>query len=407
MKANQPSNAEFIALVAVLTSMVAFSTDAMLPALPELGADLRLANVNHAQLVVSVFIVGTGCGQLISGPLSDAYGRKPVLCIGLILFLASCYWAFEADSFASLLAARFVQGLGVSAPRTVTMAMVRDLHSGRAMARVVSFALMLFVLVPAVAPYIGQSIMLGLGWRYIFVAFQMVALVTVLWLVIRQPETLATDGRIRFRPSAILGAVGEVFSMRRVVTCTITLTLSYTCIFAYLVTAQQAYVDWLGAGHDFPFYFALVALFAGSAGFLNAVLVGRYGMRRLASIGLFSMFLLSAVTAYVVFADFLSGKILLWSFVGWSAGIFFLLGLCLANLNALALEPVGHIAGTASSIIGAVSTILCLAIAVPIGQLFDGTGFPLIAGVAVCSGLAFVLNVTMPLQPHLKPTGEQ
>ncbi|MDE0114045.1 MAG: multidrug effflux MFS transporter [Albidovulum sp.] len=399
MKTKHPPSYEFVALVALLISMVAFATDAMLPAFPEISADLDLPHTNHAQLVVIVFILGTGLGQLVMGPLSDSFGRKLIICIGLGMFFLASAWAFYAGSFYSMLAARFVQGIGVSAPRTVTQAMVRDRHSGRNMARVLSFAMMLFVLVPAVAPYIGQTIMLNFGWRTIFVAFQIIAVAVAVWLMFRQPETHSPDKRTRFRLATIAYAAAEVLSNRRVITCTFSLSLGLTCIFAYLVSAQQVYVAWLGAGHDFPFYFALVAIISGSASFLNALLVVRFGMWELCTFGYLAICLLSVAAAFVVFKNTMPVQFLLWMFVSWSTGMFFLLGLCLANLNALALEPMGHIAGMASSIIGAVSTLFCIMLAVPIGQLFDGTGFPLIAGVAICSGIAFVLNLSMRKQP--------
>ena len=380
--------------------MVAFAIDSMLPSLPEISADLQLANTNHAQLIIIVFVLGSGLGQLVTGPLSDTFGRKTVISIGICVFFLASLWAFLATSFVSMLLARFVQGIAISAPRTVTQAMVRDTHSGRGMARIMSFAMMLFVLVPAVAPYIGQTIMLEFGWRYIFVAFQIVAVIALTWLIIRQPETHPREKRTRFRLSAIVAAAVEVFSNRHVITCTISLSLGFTCIFAYLVSAQQAFVVWLGVGHDFPLYFALISVIAGSAGFLNAILVVRLGMWRLSTIGFIAIFIMSVVTAIVIFLDVVPQRNLVWMFVAWSSGMFFLLGLCLANLNALGMEPMGHIAGMASSIIGAVSTLTCVILAVPIGQMFDGTGLPLICGVATCAGAAFLTNLTMKRPEH-------
>ena len=299
MNRNPPLH-EFIALVALLFSTAAFSIDAMLPSFPEISADLELANANHAQLVIVVFVLGISFGQLVMGPLSDSFGRKLIICTGLGMFLCACLWAYVADSLLSLLAARFVQGLGVAAPRTATQAMVRDRYSGREMAKVLSFAMMLFVLVPAVAPLIGQTIMLAFGWRFIFVSFQILALVAALWLIIRQPETHAPERRSAFRPRVILAALVEVLSNRRVLACTLSLSLGFACIFSYLMLAQQCYVDWLGAGEDFPLYFGLVALVSGSASFLNAMLVTRLGMWSLSTAGYCAIFLLSTVTALLI-----------------------------------------------------------------------------------------------------------
>jgi len=391
----QPPNSEFITLVAILLSMVAFATDSMLPAFPAIGADLGLDEINNAQMVIILFIGGTGVGQLIMGPLSDSFGRKPVILIGIVVFIIASFWSTTTDSFPGLLLSRFVQGLGVSAPRTVTHAMVRDRFSGRHMARVISLAMMLFVLVPAIAPLIGQAIMLAFGWRYIFVSFQLLAFVILMWLFLRQPETHPPAVRTPFRAGAIGRAALEVFAHRAVVTYTISLSLGLACIFSYLVSAQQVYVDWLGAGERFPLYFALVAVISGSASFLNASLVLRLGMWALSTTGFLAICLMSIVCALIIAADLLSAGHLLWLFVAWSAGMFFLLGLCLANLNALALEPMGHIAGLASSVIGAASTLLCTLLAIPVGQHFDGTGIPLILGVALYAGLAFLANLSI------------
>lgn len=393
----QPPYYEFVALIALLWSMVAFATDAMLPSFPAIGEDLGLVDINHAQLVIILFVAGTGMGQVVMGPLSDSFGRKPITYIGIIMFAIASGWSFYTESFYGLLISRFVQGLGISAPRTVTQALIRDLYTGRSMARVISLAMMLFVLVPAVAPFIGQTIMLSFGWRFIFVSFQILALIALVWFMIRQPETHPPSKRTRFRPAVIAKSALEVFSNPRVIICTISLSLGFTCIFSYLVSAQQVYVTWLGAGHDFPLYFAIVAIFSGSASFLNATLVLRLGMWALSTFGYLAIFLLSLGCAIIVLTSNLPDQWLLWLFIAWSASMFFLLGLCLANLNALALEPMGHIAGMAASIIGAASTLACVVLAIPIGQLFDGTGLPLIFSVALCSGFAFVSNMALKL----------
>ncbi len=391
----QPPYCEFVAMIALLWSMVAFSTDAMLPSFPAIGEELGLVDINHAQLVIIVFVAGSGLGQLVMGPLSDSFGRKPVTYAGIILFALASAWSFFTDSFYGLLLSRFVQGLGVSAPRTVTQALIRDLYTGRDMARVISLAMMLFVLVPAVAPFIGQTIMVSFGWRFIFVSFQIMALIALLWFMIRQPETHPLSKRSKFKPRNIYISAIEVFSNLRVIICTISLSLGFTCIFAYLVSAQQVYVTWLGAGHDFPLYFAIVAIFSGTASFLNAALVLRLGMWALSTFGYLAICMLSICCLLLVLLGNFSDAWLLWIFIIWSSSMFFLLGLCLANLHALALEPMGHIAGMAASIIGAVSTLTCVVFAIPIGQMFDGTGTPLIVSIAICSGVAFLANMVL------------
>jgi len=401
----QPPYYEFVAMIALLWSLVAFATDAVLPSFPAIGREFGLLDINKTQLVIIVFVAGSGIGQLIMGPLSDSFGRKPINNLGIILFVVASGWSFFTESFYGLLLSRFVQGLGISAPRTVTQALIRDLYKGRDMARVISLSMMLFVLVPAVAPFIGQTIMLSLGWRFIFVSFQIVALVALVWFMVRQPETHPPDQRIKFRTANIAKSVVEVFSFPRVIICTISLALGLTCIFSYLVSAQQIYVVWLDTGHDFPLYFAIVALISGSASFLNASLVLRLGMWALSTFGYFAICLLSLACSFIIITGNLPIHWLLWLFIAWSASMFFLLGLCLANLNALALEPMGHIAGMAASIIGAISILICVVLSIPIGQLFDGTGLPLILAVALCSAGAFAANLALKLNRFsLNPT---
>jgi DHA1 family bicyclomycin/chloramphenicol resistance-like MFS transporter len=295
-----------------------------------------------------------------------------------------------------MLMARFVQGLGISAPRTVGMAMTRDLYAGRQMARVVSLAMMMFVLVPAVAPLIGQGIMHTLGWRAIFLTFVLIGFLAGVWLWLRQMETLPPGKRRPFRASVLLSALGEIRQSRRVMVSTLVISLSITVIFSYITSAQQVYVDWLGAGDRFPVYFGLVALVSGGASALNAALVMRFGMWKLSTTGLGIISGGSLAAGTLISLGFIQGDALLVFFVGWSMMLFFVSGLVFANMNALAMEPMGHIAGTASAIIGSISTVAGIIIVVPIGQMYNGTGLPLIFGIALFSGLGCLVNMFNP-----------
>lgn len=387
---------EFIILTALLFSLIAFGTDAMLPAFGQIAADLHTPNVNRVQLIVAAFVLGTGCGQLVTGPLSDAIGRKPVLLGGISVFIAASFWAWDTQSLEALLLARFIQGLGISAPRTVGMAMVRDLYAGREMARVVSLAMMMFVLVPAVAPLIGQGIMLAFGWRAIFLSFVLLSGAVGLWLWLRQEETHSLEKRRPVRVSTMIAAVKEMAQSKRVIVSLLVLCMSYTIIFSYISSAQQVFVDWLGAGTNFPIYFAIIALVSGTASALNAALVVRLGMWLISTIGLAMLAVGSLAAGTIIYLGVFEGNALLVFFIGWSMMLFFLSGLVFSNLNALAMEPMGHIAGTASAIIGAVSTLASILIAVPIGQMFNGTGLPLIFGVGTCATIGFLLNLNNP-----------
>ena len=394
MRKNRLPYWEFIILVSIMFGMIAFGTDTMLPAFPDIAKDLELLNVNKAQLIISSFILGTGLGQLISGPISDTFGRKPIITIGLMIFILACIAAYYAETLEMMLVARFIQGLGISAPRTVTMALIRDLYSGRKMAQVMSLAMAIFVLVPALAPSIGQLLFINFGWRSIYMAFIAFALIGLLWLNLRQPETLPIEQRKKLSSTEFLSAFKVVITNTAVVKYTVTLALGFGALFGYLNSAQQIFVDTLGAGMKFPMYFAIISILAAPASFMNAALVMKYGMKLLATIGFALQIIFAIITILIINQDFISMEWLLVIFISWSVMAFFLKGLYFGNLNALAMEPMGEIAGMASAIIGASATMLGILIAIPIGLAFNGTATPVLFGYITCSSLALILMLT-------------
>jgi DHA1 family bicyclomycin/chloramphenicol resistance-like MFS transporter len=394
MRKNRLPYWEFIILVSIMFGMIAFGTDTMLPAFPDIAKDLELLNVNKAQLIISSFILGTGLGQLISGPISDTFGRKPIITIGLMIFILACIAAYYAETLEMMLVARFIQGLGISAPRTVTMALIRDLYSGRKMAQVMSLAMAIFVLVPALAPSIGQLLFINFGWRSIYMAFIAFALIGLLWLNLRQPETLPFEQRKKLSSTEFLRAFKVVITNTAVVKYTVTLALGFGALFGYLNSAQQIFVDTLGAGMKFPMYFAIISILAAPASFMNAALVMKYGMKLLATIGFALQIIFAIITILIINQDFISMQWLLVIFISWSVMAFFLKGLYFGNLNALAMEPMGEIAGMASAIIGASATMLGILIAIPIGLAFNGTATPVLFGYITCSSLALILMLT-------------
>ena len=394
MRKNRLPYWEFIILVSIMFGMIAFGTDTMLPAFPDIAKDLELLNVNKAQLIISSFILGTGLGQLISGPISDTFGRKPIITIGLMIFILACIAAYYAETLEMMLVARFIQGLGISAPRTVTMALIRDLYSGRKMAQVMSLAMAIFVLVPALAPSIGQLLFINFGWRSIYMAFIAFALIGLLWLNLRQPETLPFEQRKKLSSTEFLSAFKVVITNTAVVKYTVTLALGFGALFGYLNSAQQIFVDTLGAGMKFPMYFAIISILAAPASFMNAALVMKYGMKLLATIGFALQIIFAIITILIINQDFISMEWLLVIFISWSVMAFFLKGLYFGNLNALAMEPMGEIAGMASAIIGASATMLGILIAIPIGLAFNGTATPVLFGYITCSSLALILILT-------------
>ena len=400
MRKNRLPYWEFIILVSIMFGMIAFGTDTMLPAFPDIAKDLELLNVNKAQLIISSFILGTGLGQLISGPISDTFGRKPIITIGLMIFILACIAAYYAETLEMMLVARFIQGLGISAPRTVTMALIRDLYSGRKMAQVMSLAMAIFVLVPALAPSIAQLLFINFGWRSIYMAFIAFALIGLLWLNLRQPETLPFEQRKKLSSTEFLRAFKVVITNTAVVKYTVTLALGFGALFGYLNSAQQIFVDTLGAGMKFPMYFAIISILAAPASFMNAALVMKYGMKLLATIGYALQIIFAIITILIINLEFLPMEWSLVIFISWSVIAFFLKGLYFGNLNALAMEPMGEIAGMASAIIGASATMLGILIAIPIGLAFNGTATPVLFGYITFSSLALILMLTKTNNNH-------
>ena len=387
---------EFIALIAFLFSLIAIGTDMMLPALNAISNDLSIVDKNKVQLVITIFLLGTGLGQLIAGPVSDAYGRKVVLSTGILLFIAASIWAMVTTSFTMLLIARFVQGLGISAPRSAGNAMVRDLYSGRKMARVISLAMMIFVLAPAVAPLLGQKIMVIYGWRAIFTACMIAGLLAFLWVSIRQKETLTLEKRTPFLISNLISGYKTIFTNKRVIISTSVQALVLGGLFSYIASAPQIFAQWLNAEEQFPIYFCCIALISAFSNIINATLVERLGMWVMSTFAIGFNMVFSAIVYLILYMEIVSNIYLLPIFLIWSVVVFLTMAMSIGNLMALAMEPVGHIAGLAASIIGSTSTLISILLAIPIGMMFNGTGMPLIASITILAITAFGLNIINP-----------
>ena len=371
---------EFTALMAMMFATIAFSIDAMLPALPEIGGTLSPDAPNLAQLVVTAFVLGMGLGTFVTGPLSDSYGRKPVILAGAALYIAGAALAWAAPSLELLLAARLVQGLGAAGPRVVTLAIIRDLYAGRRMARTMSFVMMVFTVVPALAPLMGAGIIALSGWRTIFAAFILFAAVSALWMMLRLEETLPRARRLPFRRAAFAEALAEIARHPRVRLAILVQGLCFGMLFTMLSMVQPVYDVSFGRAESFPAWFGAVALAAGGASLANAAVVMRLGMRRLISVALSVQVALSGTMILLCLAP-PPEPVFFGAFVAWQASVFMQTSLTLGNANALAMEPLGHVAGVAASVIGAVATVMAVALAVPTGLLFDGTPLPLAAGV--------------------------
>ncbi|WP_230382914.1 multidrug effflux MFS transporter [Paracoccus shanxieyensis] len=389
--AARQSQPEFIAMLAVIFAVIAFSIDSMLPALPEIAQVLTPENVNRAQLVLTAFVAGMGLGLFFAGPLSDAYGRKRVITLGFGIYALAAIAAVFAQSLEMLLVARFVQGLGAAGPRIVSLALVRDLYQGREMARITSFVMMIFILIPAVAPSIGAGVIHLVGWRGVFGSFVVLALIGSLWLNLRREETLPPERR---RPmnlrSMVLGA-REVLGDGQVRLIAVVMTLGFGQMFALLSSAQQLFADTYGKVESFPTWFAVMALLSGTGTVLNARYVLRLGMKRIVTSAYAMQVCVSAVMVVLVWGDLLPPPLRFAAFFIWAVSVFFMAGVTFGNLNAMALQRMGHLAGTAASVIAAISTIGAVLIAAPVGQLYDGTARPIMLATLICSGLALLL----------------
>ena len=388
------SRAEFVALIAMMFATIAFSIDAMLPALPQIGAELSPEQPNRAALILTSFVFGMGVGTLISGPLSDAFGRKRVILFGALLYIIAAAVAWASSSLEVVLIARVFQGLGASGPRIVSVAIVRDLYAGREMARIVSIVMLVFTLVPAIAPLAGSLIIADFGWRGIFMAFILFSIVTVLWMGFRLPETLLPEQRRPLRPALILEALHEIASHPSVRTSILVQSLAMAMLFTMLMLVQPIYYDVYDRAESFPYWFGAVAILAGSASLLNAAIVVRLGMRLVVTVTLAVQIVLSVIMVLLDLGA-LPEPYGFAFFVGWQICLFFQAGLTLGNLNAIAMEPMGHIAGMAASVVGAASTVLAAAIASPVGLLFDGTIMPLVFAVLTMATFAFILMLNL------------
>ena len=376
------SFAEFVALVAAMFSLVALSIDAMLPALGEIATDMGVGGTNQAQLVVVVMLFGLGVGQLFYGPISDSYGRRRPIYFGFAIFLLGSVVCLLAQDMTTLLVGRFIQGLGVAGARIVTVAIVRDLFEGAAMARVMSFVMTVFILVPALAPMVGYGIMMFAGWRAIFVMLLTQSLIVLIWFSFRLDETHPPERRSPLSARRIWRATVAIIRNRRSFGYILAAGFVFGAFVGFLSSVQQIFDITFDRKSEFPFWFALLSLALGAASLTNAKLVMRFGMQALSLWSLtistiismaFLIFLLGAVDGVAPF----------WTYIVYMMITFFFFGILFGNLNALAMEPLGHIAGVGASIVGAGTSVISSPLAVLVGQQFDGTIVPLVTGFAI------------------------
>lgn len=372
---------EFVALMASLIAMVALSIDAMLPALLDIGKDLNAADPNDPQLVIALFFLGLALAQVIYGPLSDSFGRRPLIFIGLGIYLVGSAVCLISESLPMLIAGRVVQGIGAAGPRIVANAVVRDRYSGRTMASVMSMIMSVFIVVPVFAPLIGQGIVILSGWRAIFWFLALLGAGALAWSAVRLPETLPPEKRKPLRLGTILLAIREVLKTRQAFGCTLCMGLIFASFLAFLSTAPQILGEAYALGEWFPLTFSCLAAVIGFTSAINSKLVLKYGMQRMASIGI--GVIITASAGFVLWS-WVIGKPPLPVAILWLACSAGSIGIVFGNLNAMAMEPLGHIAGVGAAVIGSLSSLISVTVGSQIARTYDGTAMPVALGYVIC-----------------------
>jgi DHA1 family bicyclomycin/chloramphenicol resistance-like MFS transporter len=380
---------EFVVVIASIMALNPLAMDMMLPALPNIRSAFQIADANRPQMVLSIFLVGFGVGQFVMGPLSDRFGRRPVLLGGMTVYTIAGLLAIMAPSFETLLLARALQGLGTAATRVIATSIVRDCYAGRRMASVMSLAMMVFIAVPVIAPSFGQAVMLLTHWRGIFVLLMIYGVVALAWSAMRMPETLPKELRKSLAIPDVLSAFRQTVTNRQTLGYALAAGGVQGSLFAFVFSSQQIFTEIFKLGHYFPVAFAACAVGVAIAGFLNSRIVGRIGMRVISHAALTGF----VVVAGVLFLTVKTGTLSLPLFMVLSGLMMFAFGLMMANFTALAMEPQGKIAGTASSLYGTITTLLGIGVGTTIGQDYDGTLGPFATGFFLCTlaALAVVL----------------
>ena len=377
----------FVALMAALMAANALAIDSMLPALPQMAQALGIAEANQRQWIITSYLLGFGTAQIVYGTLSDRFGRRPVLLFGLVVYIAASIAAAFANSFETMMLARVIQGVGAAAMRVLVVSIVRDCYSGRDMARVMSLAMIVFLAVPILAPSVGQAILWVAPWRWIFGVLTIFGALVMLWTVLSLRETQNPQDRQPIEVATVVAAFRISLTTRLAVGYMLAMAFVLGGLFGFINSAQQVFVDVFQAPEWFTTIFALIAMFMAAASLLNSRIVGRLGMRRVSHGALLAYIALTGIHALLA----LSGHESLWSFAAFQAGAMFCFGLVAPNFSAMAMDPLGHVAGTASSVQGFVTTIVGALLGFFIGQHFDGTVVPITLGFALCGLVALAI----------------
>lgn len=387
MKKIEEYKPDFIFLMALLMSFVALSIDSILPALGVISSDLNITDPNDSQFIVSAIFLGMGFGLIFFGPFSDAFGRKKAIYLGIAIFIIGCFLSIFSNSFLPMILGRTLQGLGAASCRVITIAMLRDKFSGNKMAKTMSLVQIIFILVPALAPAIGQAILYVGNWRFIFIFKLILGILAVFWLWLRHEETLPQEKRIPFSFKHFKAGIKETLSNPSTLKFTLGSGLIYGSFVGYLSSSRQILQELYVFGDYFPLAFGVLALSIGAASYVNSKFVEKLGMLAISKVALKTLILISF--GFLCITLITSGKPSVYLFFPFLMFVFFCLGILFGNFASLAIEPLGHIAGIANSVISSSQTLISVIIGSIIGYSYDHTVIPLIIGFTACSILSF------------------
>jgi MFS transporter, DHA1 family, multidrug resistance protein len=391
---------EFVLFCSSLISLTSFSIDGILPAFRQISLEYGLAETSDTQYLISLFFFGMVFGELTVGAISDAIGRKKTLAGGLAIFCTGTVVAMTAPTMEQMLVGRFIQGVGVSGSKVITRAVIRDLYEGEAMARIMSFVMMTFILVPMIAPAVGQLIANAFGWESIFLAYLIMAIGLMFWMGLRQPETLAVKDRLPLSGPVLMRNALAIFTHRRVIACAVSTGLIFSGTLVYLSFAPTMFYELYGIEDDFPLYFAILALPIGLSSFLNGKLVMRFGMYRLCMLGLFLM--TSVNVAFWIVAFIYDGVPPFWLFMSLFFASFGCIGLLFGNINSMGMQSLGRVAGLGSSLMFFLSSLVAVGASIFWGQFYEQTIVPFILAY-LCAGIVAMILVYVANKSPIAP----
>ncbi|MGO2512905.1 multidrug effflux MFS transporter [Marinomonas polaris] len=380
---------ELVALFALMMSLTALSMDAMLPAFPNIAESLAIVDYQKTQWIVSAMILGMVFGEILFGPLSDAIGRKKSILLGISIYIIGSVVALSASSIEVFLLGRMIQGFGVAGPKIASRALIRDMYKGAAMARIMSFVMMVFILVPLLAPSVGQLVLKVADWRWIFALLIAQASIAGGWLLLRQPETLLKENRIPLNRKRLMADVRIILGRRDVMAFTVLLGCIFGGLMLHISTAQSIFQDVYNTGDRFPLFFAMLAIGSSIINFSNGKIVLRVGMLRCV-IGALSV-LLSTAFILLLAALFFDGVPPFALFMALGMVMFSCFGMVFGNVNAMAMEPLGKTAGLGASLISSLSSMIAIVLSTIAGQFYNFTVIPLASGFVIFSIIALVM----------------